>query len=644
MPILDTEIPTYKRSREVVAEWNTFRGGLNTLLRPTELKDYELAQADNIILIGSGVPTGRWGAQTYFTGGPTGTIRGFGTYITGASISEVITLTDAGYLNKKNGSTYTQITGSSWPSGSVVRSEQLGGFTYFVSKDAPLTQYKGSTLEVFATISAPTGLYATNISGVSGTYTWSWKVVALGVGGGSTQASSPITLGNLPQDLTKTQVNVRWTGTSAVSLRGYEVYRGLSGDETYLANVGPSVTTYVDVGDLSSETILAPISNTTGGVKSEFVKKVNDRLVMVDSDDPTKLMISGRYPNQSKFSWMDGGGYLYIDPDSGQRITGIEVNPGSDKIIVFKEYASYAVTLSTIQIGNYTVLDAQYQPVSTLIGCSSPDTIQIVENDIFYFGRKGVYVMGYEPNYLNLIRTNEVSARIRPYLAGISSDDYKNACALYVDNKYILSFPNRKECIVYDRERGCWLGIWKMPFGISKMLKYVDTSGTERWVIGSADDNQVYTFETSVNSDNGTTITKTIRTKKEYYDSWSVIKTINMFYVLFRNIVGSVTVNVLLEDRNGATSTVKTFTITGSEIAGSTGYGIDLWGNIQFGDSSGSVVISGDEFTRWSSLYKEGRIVQFEIVCNSANSNFELLGIKTTASVSSGILPSSQRV
>ncbi len=644
MPILSTKIPTYKKSNEISVEWNSFKGGLNTMLRPTELKDTELAQADNIILTGSGVPTGRWGTTPYFTAGATGTVRGFGSYVTGASISEILALSDEGYLVKKNGSSYTRINGSSWPSGSIIRSEQLGGYSYFVNKNVAFSQYKGSTLEMFATVSKPTVVGASNISGASGSYTWSWKIAALSYSGGTTEQSEPITLGSLPQDLTRTSVNVKWNAVSALSLRGYEIYRGLQGDETYLANVGPSITDYVDTGEEASESILAPISNTTGGIKSEFIKKVNDRLIMVDANDPTKLLISGRFPDQSKFSWTWGGGYIYIDPDSGQSITGIEVNPSSDKIIVFKEYASYAVTLSTLTIGNYTVLDATYTPVSTLIGCSNPDTIQIVENDIFYFGKKGVYVMGYEPNYLNLIRTNETSARIRPYLAGLSAIDYKTACSMYVDNKYILSFPARKECLVYDRERGAWLGIWKLPFGIAHMKKFVDVTGTEKWVIGSYENNQVYTFESSINSDNGAIITKTIRTKKEYYDSWSAIKTISMFYILFRNITGSVTVNVLLEDRNGSTSTIKTFTITGSEIAGASGWGSNMWGNTMYGNTIGSVVISSDELTRWATLYKDGRIIQFEVVCNSPNSNFELLGIKTTASVSSGILPSSQRV
>jgi hypothetical protein len=643
---LNVRPPAYKKKADLSADWNTFRQGLNLLLRPTELKRTEYAQGDNILLIGSGVPTGRWGTSNYFSVNATGSIRGFGTFINNASgVNELIALSDQGYLAKKNGTSSTLITGQSYPSGTTVRSEQLGGKTYFVSDAVTLTQYNGNSLAIFATISPPTGLTATNFSGATGPAQWSWRVTALGANGGETTGPTNVVLPNLPQDLTRTQVIVRWSAPSAATFSGFSVYRGLAGDETFLAAVGPSQTAYIDSGEAASETILPPITNTTGGVKSKFITKFNDRLLFVDKDDPTKLLISGRYPNQTKLNWADGGGFIYIDPDSGQDITGIAVQPGSNKIVVFKEFSSYGVELTTVNIGNFVVLDPAYIPISTAIGCSNADTITTVENDVFYFGRKGLYVVGFEPNFLSIIRTNEVSARIRPYLALLGNQDYQNCNAFYINNKYILSFPDRKEMIVYDRERGAFAGIWKMPFGISHMRQYVDSSGTERWVIGSSETNQVYTFEVSVNSDNGTTITKTIRLNKESFNQWSALKIVKLFYILFRNITGTVTVNLLLEGRDGTTTTIKSFDIEGSAIAGNSGWGATLWGNELWGSTNGAPVSGSDEFYRWSQLFKSGRLIQVEIVCSAANSNFELLNVRMTAgSQGDGSLPSSARV
>jgi hypothetical protein len=645
VPILNTRVPAYKKRKDTIAEWNTFKKGLNLLLRPTELGTDELAQADNIMLTGSGVVTGRWGIDNYFTVNATGSIRGFGTYKdTGTGTNEIFALSDEGYLAKKNGLTSTQIVGQSYPSGSIVRAEQLGGITYVVSKDRPMAAYTGATLSIFATLSAPTGVTATNFSGASGTSIYSWRITTLGPNGGETTGSTSLSLPNLPQNLTDTEVRVFWTlATGAKS--GQQIYRGIPGDETFLAAVGPSISSFIDRGEPASETILSPITNTTGGVQSSFITKFRDRLLAVDANDRNKLLISGRFPNQGSYNYFDGGGYIYIDPDSGEDIIGIAVQPGSDKILVYKDSSHYAVELTTITIGNFVLLDPTYQPISTNIGASNQDTIQTVENDTFYFGRKGLYVTGYEPNFLNIIRTNEVSAKMRPYLNLLNDNDYTSACAFYVDKKYILSFPRRKECIVYDRERGAWTGPWKTPFGISKMLKYTDGTGTEKWVIGSYNDNNVYTFEPSLNTDTGEAIQKIVKTNKETFGEWSLLKIIKLFYVLLRGIKGTVTVNILAQLRDGSTTSIKSFTIEGSAVSGSIGWGSDMWGNFQWGTSEGSVIVTTDEVPKYTQLFKSVRFIQVEVTTTTANSNFELLNLRATASSQGeGSLASSSRV
>jgi len=643
MPQILQNRPSFKPEKDIEAEWNSWRKGLNLLLRPTELSREEYSTGDNIMLTGSGVPTGRWGTSLYFTANATGTIRALGTFKNTASLTnELISLTDQGYLCKQSGVTSITIPGVSYPSGSIVRSEQLGGKTYFVSENHSSIQYDGASISIFATLGVPTGLSATNYSGASGSYSYSWKVTAVNDIGETTPSTNYV-LSGLPQDLTLTQVRLFWTGVSGA--RNYQIYRGQAGDETFLNAVNASTTQFVDEGLEPSMLIQPPLTNGTGGPKSEFVIKYKDRLLMVDASDKNKLLISGRYPNQFKFNWVDGGGYVYIDPDSGDDITGIAVQPGSDRIIVYKNFSHYAVELTTVTIGNFLVLDPVYVPISTSTGASSADTIQTVENDTFYFGRKGLYVTGYEPNFLNLIRTNEVSARVRPYLALLNDDDYTSACAFYVDNKYILSFPKRKECLVYDRERGAFVGIWKTPFGISKMLKYTDGTGTERWVVGSYNDNKVYYFSSAVNTDNGTAIQKIFRTNKEIFGKWSLLKIVKLFYALLRRVQGQVNVSLIAELRDGSSSTVKSFTIEGAAITGSMGWGMNMWGMAQWGTSEGEVTIAGDELTRYTQLFKPVRLLYVEVSTTEGNANFELIGLRMTASsMGEGSLSSASRV
>lgn len=637
----------YKPAKPVEESWETLSEGLNLLLREIELSNKEMSVADNVMLVGEGVPTGRWGTAKYFAANATGTIRGIGTYKSNdGSTNEIFALTDEGYLAKKNGTSYTNITGQSWPSGTTIQTEQLGGETYIVAKDTEFTSYAGSGLTVYSKIDAPTGVAATNFSGATGPNEVSYKVVAVGANGGQTTPSDPYVLSDLPSDLSESSYHLFWTAPSHSTLSGYEIYRGLEGNETLLASLGPNQTKYVDNGGPAAITILTPETNTTGGVKSDFITKYKDRLVVVPADDPNKVMISGRYPNHTKFSWLDGGGYIYVDPDSGDNITGIAVQPIADRLVVYKERSSYLIEVSSVSIGNYAVLDPRYSPISTAVGCSSQETIATVENDTFYFGRDGVYVTGYEPNFLNIIRTNEISAKIRPYLDQINDDDFAEASAFYVDNKYILSFPRQKEMMVYDRERAAWVGPWKLPYGISHLIKYFDSSGTERWVIGSADDNQLYEFDTAVNTDDGEAITITLRTKKTSFGDWTVLNIVQFFYILFSNVKGTTTVNILIEDRSGSTSVAKAFTITGAATQGSTGWGMDQWGTTQWGESeSTTVAVSSDEITRWGPLFKQARLLQLEITTSATNSNFEFLEAKVKASKQgSGSLSSSQRV
>lgn len=649
MPNFYNKTPKFKPRKPITREWKNFRKGLNLLLRATELGNDEYAVGDNIMLEGAGVPTGRWGTQQYFSANTTGTVRGFAFYnerqSDGSYDREILALTDEGYLAKKNGYSSDIVTGQSWPSGSIIRSAQLGGETYIVSRDMPFTKYDGTNLSAFTTIPKPSGLIATNISGATGSNVVSYKVAAVGPIGGSTDSSDNYVLNDMPFDLTTTKIKVSWSAVSATSLAGYEIYRGTPGDEAYLASVGPSVTSYEDIGDPASTIVSAPIINTTGGVHSELIIKYKDRLVTVDKNDPTKLMISGRYPYHTSFSWLHGGGSDYIDPDGGESITGLAVQPISDNIVVYKDHSSYLASIALTPIGNFSILEISYQPISTSIGCSNHETLAPVENDIFYFGRDGIYVTGYEPNFLNIIRTNEVSAKIRPYLDTISDADYKNACAAYFNSRYILSLPGKREMIVYDRERGCFAGIWKLPYGISHMSKYYDDAGTEKWVLGSAETNDVLTFEKSVNSDSGTLIYKKFRTNKEDFGDWTLLTILRFFYILFGTITGETNVNIIIEDRSGRNRNAKTFTISGAEVAGISGYGYSTYGEYPYGETNVAYSASTNEIKRWGTMFKQASLVQVEVTSTANNSNFELISIKMSANKQAeGSLNSAQRV
>lgn len=641
------KIPTFKPQDDIELKWETFNGGWNSTFKPTELNANELSQADNMMLVGKGTPTGRWGSEKYFLAG-TGRVRLLdGYYNSATSLNYLLAITDAGFLVKKNGASYTIITGASFASGYNYQSLEMGGNTYFALASQNWSKFDGTNLIPYTALSTPTNVSVAQLSSASGFNTWSWLVVATSRTG-RTLASVNKTLASLPLDLTKTSIKVSWNTVSAApsTLTGYEIYRGFPGDETFLASVDPTATQFTDVGEPASSTIFPPNSDESAGPKAKFILKLDDRIVLAGiQGDSSKVLISARFPYHDRFTAIDGGGYCYVGPNDGEDIMGLgiaNIQTTTPLIVVYKQNSTHVISLGSITLGNFQILDPQVHLMTSTAGSSSGDAITPVENDTFSFGRKGIYTTGQEPQYLNQIRTNELSARIRPYIQNLSDADFKEACATYIDYKYLLSFPTKKEVIIYDRQRASFMGPWKLPFGITKFFRYIDTSGVEKWTAG-CDDGYVRELSTAYISDSGTAIAKTLRTKKEDLNSWNMMKILKYFYFLMRNVRGSVTVNLRIEERNGNTVTTKTATIT-SQL-GDGGWGSDQYGSQPYGQSNATVVLSGDELARYSQIYKQFRVVQVEISSSGPNSNWEFLGVRMTAtSLGPSSLPSSLKI
>lgn len=637
MPRFNRTPPPYRPEKKLEVKWEGWDGGWNNFYDETEIKPNELVETTNLMLKGRGAVTGRWGSDTYFLAG-TGQVRGLGAfYKPEDGTNELIALTDAGYLVKKSGASNSRITGASWASGYAIQMGELGNNTYIVGGNKELIRYDGTVLRSYATIGVPTNTAATNISGVSGTMVYGWRVSAV-TEVGETLASNSVQLINLPQDLSNTLVRVTWSAVSAASgvLRGYTVYRGQPGGETFVGSVDNNTTTFLDEGQPQSDVVFPPDADTTGGPKARYLLKLDDRIVVAGFDaDPSMVMISARFPYESRFHWVDGGGYVRIAPDDGEKVTGLSVVGSNVKggsvpstILVFKERSTYAMVLKTVSIGNFVILDPQYQKLMP-VGTLSANSIVEVENDVFFLSRDGLYSVGSEPNFLNEIRSKDISARIREYIQGLADSDFATASAGYIEHKYLLSFPARRDTIIYDYERRAFMGPWKTPFGITKWFKYYDSNAMEQW-LAACDDGYVRQFTPSLTSDSGTAFTRRATTRKEDFGDWTIMKIMELFYILMRNVSGSVTVTVRGETRNGQTTGLKTFTITGGSF-GNSGVGTEQYGSAQYGMGQNAVNVTSEDFIRWSQLYKTIRVTQIEVTSSGAADNWDLINMRMIA-------------
>lgn len=648
MPVFNKPIKAFKANKDREVDYVDFSGGLNTIFKPTELKPNELAQADNLVLVGKGVPTGRPGSQAYFWAG-TGYVRlldFFRDFYN--NVNEIFAITDTGYLVKKSGASYAVVTGASFASGYPTNSAQLGGFSYIVGGNKPMARFDGTNLLTYVTLPVPTGVGVSNISGATGTNTWSWRITAKNLLA-ETTGSVGISYASLPLNLTETIMNVKWDKITSAS-GGYNIYRGTPGNETFIGTVGPDTYDFKDYGVTQSDTVLPPNSNNTAGINGKYILRFDDRLVIAGvADDPTIVYISGRYPYHDRFHWADGGGYVRIAPDAGDEITGLAISGSQTQggnvpasVLVFMKHSVHQLVLKSLTIGNYLVLDPQTQVLAP-VGCTSHKTIKNVENNTFFLGREGLHTIGQEQAYLQQLRTRELSVKVRPYFRNLANADLEDANAEYIDYRYVVSFPNRKETMTYDFQRkGAVMGPWKTPWGITTWLKYFDSENKERWLAGT-DSGYVKEFSNSLTSDSGTAIQKLLRTRKEDFGDWTVMKVIKTLAVLFRNVRGAVTVNIRLETRDGVQTTSKSFNITGS--FGTAGWGTDLWGSVQWGDTDGTLTLSGEEDIRYTQLFKIARVLQVEVVSTGASSNWEFLGLKAKAQpLQEGSLSSDVRV
>jgi hypothetical protein len=650
MPSFDFKEVPYKPPKTLQLDWVSFKNGLNTLLRQTEIKDSELAQMDNLKLVGQGVPTKREGSDNYFLTSPsvaTGSqmVRGlkgvlFASGVSGAN--ELLAISDWGMLVKKSGAAYSIILGASYASGYNVEMEQIYNQVYIVNGKNYLTKYSGVSVYGYVPLSRPTGVTCTNLSGVSGTFTRSFRVSAFNPVG-ETLSSEPVLISNTPQDLAETTLRLHWTTSSpASSVAGYGIYGYDQGDERFITSVDPSTLQYDYQGIPDPSMLVFPqTADTTSGAIAKYIITHKDKLVLGNLEGfPSRISWSGGGTNVDKFNWRYGGGYIDIDKDAGDEVTGlIEYQ---DSFIVFKERSVWQITLSAS--GELVVPTVKM--LIRGVGAVSHRTIQHVENDVFFLSRKGVFTIGNEPNYLNVLRTNEVSARIRPLFSTLTPTQLQSACAVYQDNKYRLSFPsggstkNNKE-VVYDRERMAWVGPNTYPAVPNVYTVYYDTDNKENLVWGDAKDNFVTLFSSAYSNDKGVKIQTALLTKKTAFDNFFSFKQVKNIFTNWRNVSGSPFVNIILEGRDGATQSAESFTIVSSTSG--VGWGFDKWGTTKWGNTLGAGSAAGsNDLAKRTRLNRIGRTVQVEITTTGNNDKYELLAIQIQAQqLGAGIIPSS---
>lgn len=533
--------------------------GVNTLMSDTKIRDDELTLGNNIILKDEGSPYRRPGTQTFGDDPSITSVQGLFSYYNSDGTNEVV-LIGNGVGKKLVGDSWTNIPGVTFATNSRLSGGLINNILYLGNSVDELTKYDGTTMYRFDAISAPASGWATIGSSLtSGMYPVSYRVSAFN-NISETDATSTYTVyvnkqrdnwNPTSQTINEgNSVKVRWTPVTNAD--GYNIFGTIAGDERFLAKVdGQTVSEWLDIGQKSPSSVFpAPNGNGTRGPIGKYIVEFKTALLIAgDPEEPSRVYFSAGVDKPESFLIGDGGGYIDISKNSSDgKISGLSLY--QDKAVIFKERSVWQMDFT----------DSVAPTVRNIvrgIGCISHNTITPVENDLFFLGRKAgggpaIYILGNEPNYFDVLRTNEISSRVRPTLRGLVPANYEKAYAVYSDGKYIVFYSNgsgstNNYALSYDRER---LGFTMWDSGINAECPTVfyDENSDQHIIYVDNQDMRVTEFEENLTTDKGEPILWNYKTKNFEFEDPFGYKKFLWADLRFGLVGGVVTITAWIDD------------------------------------------------------------------------------------------------
>lgn len=302
----------------------------------------------------------------------------------------------------------------------------------------------------------------------------------------------------------------------------------------------------------------------------------------------------------------------------GDKITAL--GKFQNHLIIFKERAIYQFDFDASGVPTIALLTSSY-------GCVSHRSIDSVENDLFFLTRNGIYVLGNEPNFNAAIRTNELSTRIHPLIETINPANFQDCSALFNNYVYYIGVPsggvtNNNMTITYDRRFQAWSPLTHiMP---EAFCLYTDTDNVDTVYFTSANSPNVYAFTQNYDAD-GDSIPASWSSKSYDLGNFNVYKRWVDLTILFRQLVGTVTIQVFTDNGDLA----KTITVGSSSTGGMgtnlLGGGDWLGGTIQ-DESGNSTITSTTNVPYRVRLSIKSRTIKIVVSNDRVNETFVVLG------------------
>ena len=231
--------------------------------------------------------------------------------------------------------------------------------------------------------------------------------------------------------------------------------------------------------DPDSDIFSAEIGILHAGIDSRMAVAYGNTVYLSDPDDPSY------WPNDQWLSL----------PDDGGTITGLIARYGA--LIIFRDKDIWAVYGADWSKGG----NAQLVLQDSSVGCVATRSIVSVPNlGILFLGPDNVYALRGVAGIEDQVQAVPVGDDIQPRIASAMTDGYADACAVYHDRQYQLSFPSATQSERIFRLRSNPLG-WYCDSG-PKTAGYAVLDGK----LYSADPEYGLVYERTGYTDNGARI------------------------------------------------------------------------------------------------------------------------------------------
>lgn len=342
---------------------------------------------------------------------------------------------------------------------------------------------------------------------------------------------------------------------------------------------------------------------------------------------------STTHPGATAFAGT-GAAYLDVAKGDGDKITGFA--KFQEQLIIFKERSIYSMTFDS----SGTPVVSQ---ITASMGAVSHKSIENIDNDVFFLSRNGYYVLGNEANYNTAIRTNELSARIKPVIETIGASNLSKAASIYSDFRFYSSVATggvstNNKTITYDKRYQAWSQLDYIK--ANAFTEFIDSNNIKHLYYAASDEAEVYEIAVGYSA-NGTAINSYWTSKAFDAGSFDGYKRWLDVTLLFRQITGTVTITIYADNNEIVKTTSISSTTSASGSMGTEIMGSEIFGG--FGDTPDGTSTNNVPYR--VKINTKSRTLKIKISNANDNETFTLLGMNFAyVPYSRYSFPSSQKI